>query len=195
MSGGGQSSDPNSEAGGATSRTGGHRPVVSHVSDALESLIDRIGRWTSWAVLFLVVLVAINVILRYLFRIGPVSLQELEWHLISPIALIGMSYCMRHGEHVRVDILYEKFSTAIQDWIDFAAALTTLIISIIIIKLSLGLVEQAYVAGEISPDPGGLHYRFLLKSFIPFGFLLLSLQALAQVLRTGIHVIRGRADG
>ena len=171
------------------------RSIPLRVSDVLETFIDRIGRWTSWAVLLLVVLVAINVILRYLFRIGPVSLQELEWHLISPIALIGMSYCMRHGEHVRVDILYEKFSTAVQDWIDFAAAVATLIISIIIIKLSLGFVEQAYFAGEISPDPGGLHYRFLLKSFIPFGFLLLSLQALAQVLRTGTHVIKGRADG
>lgn len=169
--------------------------MVNHVSDILERLIDRIGRWTSWSALFLVVLVAVNVILRYLFRIGPVSLQELEWHLISPIALIGMSYCMCHGEHVRVDIFYEKFSNAVQDWIDLAAASATLVVSIIIIKLSLGFVEQAYFAGEISPDPGGLHYRFVLKSFIPFGFLLLALQALVQVLRTGINVIRGRADG
>ncbi len=195
MSGRGQSSDPNSEAGGAPSASGGKRPVLIRISDGLETAIDHFGRWTSWACLFIVLIVANNVILRYLFHIGPIALQELEWHLMSPIALIGMSYCMRHGEHVRVDILYEKFSTAVQDWIDFAAALTTLIISVIIIKLSLGFVEQAYVAGEISPDPGGLHYRFLLKSFIPFGFLLLSLQALAQVLRTGTHVIRGRADG
>ena len=75
-----------------------------------------------------------------------------------------MSYAMRHGEHVRVDIFYEKFSETLQQWIDLAAAVVTVIISIVVIKLSLGLVEQAYVAGEGSPDPGGLPYRFVVKS-------------------------------
>ncbi|MFQ5994796.1 MAG: TRAP transporter small permease subunit [Acidiferrobacterales bacterium] len=165
------------------------------VAGVLEVFIDRFGRWTSWTALALVLLVANNVILRYLFRVGPVSLQELEWHLISPIALIGMSYAMRHGEHVRVDIFYEKFSHTVRQWIDLIAAITTIVVSIIIIKLSLGLVEQAYVAGEGSPDPGGLSYRFLLKSFIPFGFSLLALQALAQTMRTGVHLMAGRGDG
>jgi TRAP-type mannitol/chloroaromatic compound transport system permease small subunit len=159
------------------------------MSDRLEAFIDWIGRWTSWAALVLVVLVATNVILRYLFRIGPVSLQELEWHLISPIALIGMSYAMRHGEHVRVDIFYEKFSPAIRQLVDLAAALTTVAVSIIIIKLSFGFVEQSYAAGEISPDPGGLHFRFLLKSFIPFGFALLALQGTAQAARSLLFLV------
>lgn len=171
------------------------RSLASHIADVLETFIDRFGRWTSWSALILVLLVANNVILRYLFRIGPVSLQELEWHLLSPIALIGMSYAMRHGEHVRVDIFYEKFSKSTRQWIDLCAAVVTIIVSIVIIKLSLGLVEQAYESLEGSPDPGGLPYRFLLKSFIPLGFFLLSLQALAQALRLGINLGLGRRHG
>lgn len=177
------------------SAAGRNRPVLVGLAGVLETFIDRFGRWTAWSALVLVVLVANNVILRYLFRIGPVSLQELEWHLISPIALIGMSYAMRHGEHVRVDIFYEKFSATVQQWIDLIAAVTTIIVSVVIIKLSFGFVEQAYVAGEISPDPGGLHYRFLLKSFIPFGFFLLSLQALAQALHIGFQLMTGPRNG
>jgi TRAP-type mannitol/chloroaromatic compound transport system permease small subunit len=165
------------------------------IADLLETFVDRFGRWTSWSALILVLLVATNVILRYLFRIGPVSLQELEWHLLSPIALIGMSYAMRHGEHVRVDIFYEKFSRRTRQWIDLCAAAVTVIISIVIIKLSLGLVGQAYESLEGSPDPGGLPYRFLLKSFIPLGFFLLSLQALAQALHLGIQLGRERRHG
>lgn len=162
--------------------------VYSPISDVLESVIDWIGRGTAWLCLGMVVLVAINVILRYLFRIGPVSLQELEWHLMSPIALIGMSYALRHGDHVRVDIFFERFGRTLQEFIDLAAAIVTVIIAIVIIKLSLGFVYQAYAIGEGSPDPGGLPYRFLLRAFIPLGFALLAVQAFAQAIRHGLYL-------
>ncbi len=162
--------------------------VYSPISDGLESVIDWIGRGTAWLCLGMVVLVAINVILRYLFRIGPVSLQELEWHLMSPIALIGMSYALRHGDHVRVDIFFERFGRTLQEFIDLVAAIVTVIIAIIIIKLSLGFVQQAYAIGEGSPDPGGLPHRFLLRAFIPLGFALLAVQAFAQAIRHGLYL-------
>ena len=76
----------------------------------IEWFIDWIGRGTSWICLAIVLVVANNVILRYLFKLGPVSLQELEWHLMSPIALIGMSYAMRHNDHVRVDIFFDRLA-------------------------------------------------------------------------------------
>ena len=63
----------------------GHEPddrVRSPISDRLESVIDWTGRGTAWICLVLVLLVAFNVILRYAFRVGPVALQELEWHLM-----------------------------------------------------------------------------------------------------------------
>lgn len=185
---------PPAPPGGARSSDGKRRRVL-RVADALESVIDGLGRWVAWVTLAMVVLVATNVILRYLLHIGPVSLQELEWHLMSPIALIGMSYCMRHKEHVRVDIFYEKFSPAVRNLIDLAAAIATITISVVIIDLSLGFVEQAYASGEISPDPGGLHFRWLLKSFIPFGFGLLALQAIAQALRCGVIAAKEGGDG
>ena len=172
----------------------GHKPedrVHSPISDVLESVVDWAGRASSWVCLIMVILVAINVILRYLFKIGPVALQELEWHLLSPIALIGMSYALRHGDHVRVDIFFARFSRTFQESIDFVAAVVTVIIAMIIFKLSLGFVHQAYMIGEGSPDPGGLPHRFLLRAFIPLGFILLAVQALAQAIRHGLY-LRGR---
>ena len=158
----------------------------------LERAIDLIGRGTAWVCLFMVFLVAFNVILRYAFRIGPVSLQELEWHLMSPVALIGMSYAMRHGDHVRVDIFYDGFSDKVREIIDLLAALTAVVIALVLIKLSFNFVYQAYWVGEGSPDPGGLPYRFLLRSFIPLGFALLSLQAMAQGIRSVVLLVGKR---
>ena len=53
-----------------------------------------------------------NVLLRYIFHTGTVWSQELEWHLMAPICLFGMSYALRHGEHVRVDVVFAGFSRA-----------------------------------------------------------------------------------
>ena len=164
----------------------------SPISDFLESIVDWTGRGTAWICLILVLLVAFNVILRYAFRLGPVALQELEWHLMSPIALIGMSYAMRHGDHVRVDIFFDRFRKPLREFIDLTAAIVTVVIAVIIFKLSLGFVDQAYAIGEGSPDPGGLPHRFLLRSFIPLGFALLAIQAVAQAIRHGLYFVGRR---
>lgn len=169
---------------------------LGRTAACLDWAIDRLGAWTAWLALALVLLVATDVILRYLFSIGPVSLQELEWHLISPIALIGMVYAMRHEAHVRVDVFYERFSRRVQLAVDLASALATVAISVVIIAMSLNFVVQAYQIGEGSPDPGGLPYRFLLKAFIPVGFGLLLVQAVAQALRKALELASGSAaDG
>ncbi len=166
--------------------------LAASAADAIDRFIDRIGQATAWICLAIVLVVAVNVILRYLFRIGPMSLQELEWHLMSPIALIGMSYALRHGDHVRVDIFFDGFSPKLQAIIDLVAALMTVVVSLIVIKLSFNFVYQAYSIGEGSPDPGGLPYRFLLRSFIPLGFILLAVQGLANVIRSALF-LRGEA--
>ena len=173
----------------------GHEPddrVRSPISDRLESVIDWTGRGTAWICLVLVLLVAFNVILRYAFRLGPVALQELEWHLMSPIALVGMSYALRHGDHVRVDIFFDRFGRTLQEWIDLMASVVTVVIAVIIFKLSLGFVDQAYSIGEGSPDPGGLPHRFLLRAFIPLGFALLGVQAVAKAIRHGLYLFGRR---
>jgi len=165
---------------------------AASAADAIDRFTDWIGQATAWTCLAIVLIVAFNVLLRYFFRIGPMSLQELEWHLMSPIALIGMSYALRHGDHVRVDIFFDGFSPKLQAVIDLIAAIMMVIVSLIVIKLSLNFVYQAYSIGEGSPDPGGLPYRFILRAFIPLGFILLTVQAAANVIRAAL-LLRGEA--
>jgi TRAP-type mannitol/chloroaromatic compound transport system permease small subunit len=145
----------------------------------IERIVDAVGAATAWISLVIVVLMATNVLLRYLFSTGSVWSQELEWHLLVPLVLFGMSYTLRHGDHVRVDILYAKFSDRTKNAVDLASALLTAAISVIVIWLSIKYVQQAYVISEGSPDPGGIPYRYIIKSLIPIGFALLFAQSVA----------------
>ena len=168
-------------------------PARSGVRVRIERCIDAIGAAVSWISLAIVVLMAINVLLRYFFRTGSVWAQELEWHLLAPLILFGMSYALRHGEHVRVDILYVHLSQRSQCLVDLLSALLGVAISALIIYLSLGYVEQAYSIGERSPDPGGLPHRFLLKALIPIGFALLLAQSIAGAI-AHIERLRGQYE-
>jgi TRAP-type mannitol/chloroaromatic compound transport system permease small subunit len=162
---------------------------LARFADRLERAVDVIGRVTAWLALALVLLMSANVLLRYLFHVGSVWSQELEWHLLVPLALFGMSYGILKDGHLRVDLLYVRFGERTRLWIDFAAAVLLALVALAVLWLSLGYVEQSSSIGEGSPDPGGLPYRYVLKAFIPLGFGVLALLGLAQALKLGLTLL------
>jgi TRAP-type mannitol/chloroaromatic compound transport system permease small subunit len=155
------------------------RPLATFI----ESFIDRIGALTAWIALAMIGLVATNVLLRYSFSYGSVWAQELEWHLLAALILLGMAYALQRGENVRVDLFYARYSPAGKRLVDVVSALLLIAVSLGFIWLSLGYVEQSRSINEASPDPGGIPLRWLVKSLIPLGYGLLLLQQLAQLLR------------
>ncbi len=154
----------------------------------IERFVDRVGRATSWLALAIVLLMAVNVILRYLFSVGSVWSQELEWHLLAPLILFGIAYALQKGEHVRVDVAYTHFTPQNKERVNLLSALLCLAISVIVIWLSLKYVEQSWVIGEKSSDPGGLTHRWVLKALIPVGFVLLALQSIAEVVKSWLRL-------
>ena len=84
----------------------------------IEQLVEALGAIARACVLLLVLLVSFDVLMRYLFDLSPVALQELEWYLISPIALLGIAYTLKHRQDVRVDFLYDKFGVKTKAAVD-----------------------------------------------------------------------------
>lgn len=148
----------------------------------IERAVDLIGRATSWLALVIVVLMAVNVVLRYLFSIGSVWAQELEWHLLAPLIMFGIPYALLKGDHVRVDVLFEKFTPMNQQYVEVVSQILGIAIAALFLWLSFAYVQQSYSIGETSSDPGGLPYRWILKSVLPLGFALLLLQSVATLI-------------
>ncbi len=165
---------------------------LNRIADGLDRFIDRIGALASWTGFALVCVMAFNVLLRYFFRTGSVAMQELEWHLMAPLALLCMCYSTLHDGHIQVDILYGRLSPRLQRIVHFVSCALVLAITVIIFKLSLSYVAQSYKIGEGSPDPGGLSHRWILKAMIPAGFALLCVQSLAALLRAFVSMATGR---
>jgi len=151
-------------------------------------LFDRIneiaGRSVSWLTLLLVLLVSCDVAMRYIFNISFVAVQELEWHIFSIIFLIGAGYTLKQNGHVRVDLIYQRLNKRHRAWIDLLGCIFFLFPGcFLVIKTSIPFVLNSFYIHEGSPDPGGLPARYILKSTIIIGFLLLLFQGTALFLR------------
>ncbi|MGJ3263334.1 MAG: TRAP transporter small permease subunit [Salinarimonas sp.] len=166
--------------------------ALERLVEALEGAVALCGRLAALACIALVLVVAGNVLARYFFSAGAIWLQELEWHLISPIALFGMSYALLAGEQVRVDVLYERFPAGARRGIEVLTGLILALFAAWMVSLSIPFVAQSWRLGEGSPNPGGLPWRFALKSLIPLGFALLAAQGLCHALRHAF-LLRARA--
>jgi len=157
----------------------------------IDDITEFFGKVSSVLVLVLSLLVVYDALSRYLFHEGSVALQELEWHIFDVVFLVGLSYALKSDEHVRVDIFYSRFSSKTKAVVNLISMLFLVLpFSLMVIYTSSNFIYLSFLQDEISSDPGGLKYRYIIKGFIAFGFVLLSLQAVSEAIKN-IKILRG----
>lgn len=151
----------------------------------IDRFIKQIGTVVSWLTLLLVLVIVIDVLMRYVFNTTSAASFELEWHLFALIFMLGASYTLQQDKHVRVDVFYHRFSEKNKAWVNaVGTAFLLLPFCAIACWESLSFVESSFIFKETSPDPGGLPARYIIKACIPIGFFLLGLQGINLLLRS-----------
>ena len=154
--------------------------LLMHICGWIDTVNDWVGRAVAWTTLLLVLVTFVDVVMRYFFNTSYVFTQELEWHVFAFIFLMGAGYTLKNDGHVRVEVFYGKLSAKGRAWINLVGVLFFLIPScLVFIKTSIPFVLESYHIMEGSPDPGGIPYRFIIKSCIPVGYTLLLLQGIS----------------
>ena len=156
--------------------------MVKTFFSLLENIIRWIGYLAALSLSVLILLVVYDALMRYLFQSGSIALQELEWHLFDVVIMLGIAYTLQRAAHVRVDIFYDQYSDKVRHIINiFGALFFILPFSLLIIYVGFDFVMISFDQMEASSDPGGLSYRFLVKSLLPLAFVLLIVQTLSEI--------------
>lgn len=150
--------------------------------------IDELSKWAgalgAIATMALAILIVYDASMRYIFNEGSVALQELEWHLFDILFLLGLSYALKQNKHVRVDIFYDRFSPKFKEIVQIITMIFFVIpLGLLVAWFSWDFVLQSFMQGEMSPDPGGLCCRYIIKSFVIISFILLILQAISETIK------------
>jgi TRAP-type mannitol/chloroaromatic compound transport system permease small subunit len=167
-----------------------HMNFLKRLCSWIDTANEWVGRGVAWVTLGLVLVVFIDVVMRYLFKTSFVFTQELEWHLFAFIFLIGAGYTLLHDGHVRVDIIYQRLGYKGRAWINLIGVIFFLLPGcILVILTSWNFVYNSWSVMEGSPDPGGIPFRYLIKGTIPVGFFLLCLQGVSLGLHSLFQIL------
>lgn len=140
----------------------------------IDRVFLRIGKYASLLNILLVFMILVDVIARYFFFSSFAWLTELEWHIFALIFLFGVVYTLQYDDHVRVDVWYANMSLKKQLWINLLGTVLFLIPwCLIIITTSLKYAHHSFEMNEVSADPGGLPYRYVIKYMMTLSFTLL----------------------
>lgn len=156
----------------------------NRLSWRLDKVVVIVGKGASWIWLLMLLVVLSNVFSRFVMSEGSIALEELSWHLFGAAMMLTLAYAVVRDDHVRVDVLHEKFSPRGKAWVDLIA-IVVLALPVLIIAIQ-SLVPYAYSAfsyGERSQAPSGLPYRFIIKSIVPIGLALVVVALFSRALR------------
>ena len=146
--------------------------------------LTRLGDSISWIWVVLLLVIVTNVVMRYLFGLGRIEFEELQWHLYAIGFLLGLSYAYVADVHIRVDVVRVKLPGQTKAWIEFYGILLLLMPFVVLVLVSsIPFVQYSYETAEVSEAPGGLPFRWFIKSFLVIGFVLLLVAMLARLSR------------
>jgi len=157
--------------------------VLLKLSRAIDWLNDLVGRWIIWAILASTVISGVNAVVRKVFNTSSNAYLEVQWYLFAAAFLLAAGYTLLQGEHVKIDVVYSRFSRRNQNWIDiFGFACFLLPVCAVILWLGTPFFLQGLRSGEMSSNAGGL-IRWPVYLMIPLGFGLLLLQGVSELIK------------
>jgi TRAP-type mannitol/chloroaromatic compound transport system permease small subunit len=155
------------------------------------NLLDRIssisGRATSWLTLFMVVITAIIVVMRYVFDAGSIWMQESVTWMHAAVFMVGAAYTMLDEEHVRVDIFYRKMSPRGRALVDLLGVVVFLLpLCGFLAFKAYDFAAASWAVHEVSREPGGLPYPAIpaMKSIVILMPVAVALQGISLMLRS-----------
>lgn len=168
---------------------------VNKFSAAIENVIDAIGRWSSALNVFLIVAIMVQVVMRYVFGLGLVQLEELQWHLYSVNVIFGLAYCQVSDSHIRLDLIHDKLSQRTKEKIEILGIIFLLMPLIYVIFIhSIDFLWEAIRTNERSDSPVGLCCRWLPKGLIPIAMIMFFASSSARVVKA-FHYLKHTKKG
>jgi TRAP-type mannitol/chloroaromatic compound transport system permease small subunit len=164
------------------------------LADRIDQFSTAVGRAMAWLVLFVVVVQFAVVLLRYVFGLGSIWLQESIVYAHAFAFLLALAWVLKIDGHVRVDVFYRGASERTRAWVDLLGTLFLLLpTAVLILSLSLPYAVRAWAVFERSQETSGLPSVFLLKTAIPVAAAMLIAQGCVQILRAAVALERPRS--
>ena len=161
----------------------------TRLSSAINRIFISLAGVLSWIWLLLIVVVVLNVTMRYLFGEGRIEFEEIQWHLYASGFLIGLATCMDTDNHIRVGVFHDRMHPRSQAWIELYGLLLLFFpFVVMVLWFSVPFIQYSFDISEISDAPGGLPYRWAIKCVLAISMVLLLVAGFSRLLRVSCYL-------
>ena len=158
-------------------------PTLLQLSRWIDTFNDRFGILSKWALLLACVISAANAVVRYVANYSSNAFLEIQWYLFGTAVMLGAAHVLRVNEHIRVDVLYSRYSGRTQALVDLIGLMLFMMPSMLVmIYYAWPLFVKMYLTGEVSNNAGGL-IRWPAMMLLPAGFAMLLLQGVSESIK------------
>jgi TRAP-type mannitol/chloroaromatic compound transport system permease small subunit len=145
---------------------------------------EQLGRIVSWFALILVLMQFAVVLLRYVFGLGFIPMQESIVFMHAMLFLVAAGYTLLHDGHVRVDIFYSTATELNKARVNFFGVVVFLWpICALLTWKSLIFVGASIRVWEGSPEGTFMPFWLLKSMLLVFPFVL-SLQGFSLLVKS-----------
>ena len=153
------------------------------LSKTVDWLNSQIGKHLIWLILASTVISAVNAAVRKAFNVSSNAYLEVQWYLFAASFLLASAFTLLNGEHVKIDVIYSRWSKRVQTWIDVLGFTFFLLpFCAAVLWFSIPFFLQGYRSNEVSPSAGGL-ILWPVYAMMPLGFFLLMLQGISELIK------------
>lgn len=167
--------------------------IAAQIAVSIDRLNHAIGRSAAWLALAMVLVQFAVVVLRYVFGIGSIMLQEAIVYMHGVLFMMAAADTLLQDEHVRVDIFYARAAARRKALVNLlGCAFFILPFCCLIAFVSLDYVSMAWSVREGSRETSGIQGVYLLKTIILVFAAQLALQAISGILKNLTYLLEAR---
>ena len=148
----------------------------------VDNLNDQVGKIVSMLIIFMVLILVYEVVLRYIFNSPTLWAHETSEYFFGVHFFLGGAYALRHAAHVNVEVIYSRFSPRVRAILDIITSVFFFLICAVLLWKGGAMAWTSLMKLEHT-NTVWAPPLYPLKMMIPIGACLILLQGLAKFIR------------
>ena len=159
----------------------------------MDAVSNWIGRRVIWLIFASILISAGNAVVRKLFDLSSNAWLEAQWYLFGAAFMFGAAYTLKENEHIRIDIVYGRWSPRTRHYIDLFGHIVFLLpFAGLMAWMLFPYMMDSIRSGQVSTNASGL-IIWPARAILFAGFALLVAQGLSEVIKK-VAILQGRID-
>jgi len=165
--------------------------ILSRILHAVDQTSEWTGKVVSFLILPVILFVCFDVIMRYVFNMPTKWADELAYLLYGTLWIIGGAYALKNESHVKMEIIYQRFSPRGRAILDLITAPLFFLFVVILLwkggQFAWSSIERMQTSNSYWGPP-----LYPVKTMIPIGAFLILMQGLTKFIRDFFRATTGR---